>query len=368
MNQGMQIDLIKRINNENEDDNFVISPIGIEIVLSLCSNGAKGKTQKEIFDVLNYKNIKEANNISAEILKQFRKNEDILKIANAILTIVKANNDFIEKATKDYDALVEELKNYHQVNKWAREKTENNISKIIDSLTPNLQMMLLNALYFEAFWKIQFDKKDNVDKLFHNLNELNNINATMMFLKKPFNYYENEKLKAIKLFYNSKTNSNHAIVILPKDNINSFINNYFNIGVYKQIVQELKKEPVKVNLFLPSFELEFKTDMSNTLKDLGINMAFQETADLKGICNIDRIHVGQVLQTNYINVNEKGTQAASITALEVVLESTKEKDPNAKDFIADRPFLFLIRNEDFPEGRDILFFTKLCKLEDVDDY
>lgn len=364
---NIEIELIKGINTENEDDNFVISPIGIEIILSLCSNGAKGKTQKEILNSLKYKNIEEANETSKEIISQFRKNEDILKIANAVLTIVKANKNFIDKATKDYDSLVQELKDYHQVNMWAKEKTKNNIVKIIDSLTPNLLMILVNALYFEAFWIKQFEKKNTFDSEFHNLNGTNDT-KTMMLLKDDFNFYENGTFKAIKLLYKSKTNSMHAIVILPKDNINSFINNYFNIEVYKKIIEELKKEKVKVNLILPKFELEFKTDMTENLKSLGITQAFDKQADFKGICDISNIFIGQVLQKNYINVNEEGTQASSITELEIVLECTKDKDPNAKDFIADRPFLFLIRNEDFPEGRDILFCTKFCKVDDLDDY
>ena len=113
--------------------------------------------------------------------------------------------------------------------------------------------------------------------------------------------------------------------------------------------------------------MEFKAEISDLLKSLKIVKAFEIDAEFKGICDKSPIHINQVLQKNYINVNEEGTQAASITELEVILESYKDKDPNAKDFIAERPFLFLIRDDALPKGRDILFFTKLCQFNDPDD-
>jgi hypothetical protein len=54
--------------------------------------------------------------------------------------------------------------------------------------------------------------------------------------------------------------------------------------------------------------------------------------------------------------------------MEVILESTKEGDPSAKDFLVNKPFIFMLRNENFPKGHDILFFTKFCKIEEFDDY
>ena len=60
-------------------------------------------------------------------------------------------------------------------------------------------------------------------------------------------------------------------------------------------------------------------------------------------------------------MNEEGTQAASILELEIMLECYVSKDENAKDFYANRPFIFILRNESCPKGHDIIFFTKVCK-------
>ena len=89
----------------------------------------------------------------------------------SILTKVKAKDKFIKIGKDHYDAKVEILKNFDSVNKWARTKTKNNINKIIDSLLPDIIMVLLNALYFEAFWVIKFDKNDSTEKPFYNLDK-----------------------------------------------------------------------------------------------------------------------------------------------------------------------------------------------------
>ena len=80
---------------------------------------------------------------------------------------------------------IEKLINFHQVNIWAKNKTKNNFEKIIDSIQPKMLIVLLNAIYFEGFLKIQFDPKENVDKEFYNLDDKNNkVNLSMIIFKR----------------------------------------------------------------------------------------------------------------------------------------------------------------------------------------
>lgn len=374
MSTNIEIEIIKKINENTKDDNFIISPIGIEILLSLCSNGAEGETQNEILKFLNYKNLETANKESKRIINQFNKNKDILSVANAILTKEKAKEEFIYTAITEYEAKIEELKNYQQVNTWAKNKTKNNIIKIIDSISPNTLMILLNAIYFEALWTKKFDINDNSQKEFKNFGiESEKVITTMMNLNGVLlNYYENKYFQSVKLNYESKNKSTHSIIILPQKKITlDNLINIFNNEMYEELIEGLNKKESKVNIFLPKFELEYKIDLCNILYDLGIRKAFTKDAEFKKICKrppTDPIHIGQILQKNYMNVNEKGTQAASVTELTIILECYKDKTSKGIDFICDKPFLFLIRNENFPKGHDILFATKFCKIEDFDDY
>jgi serpin B len=203
---------------------------------------------------------------------------------------------------------------------------------------------------------------------FFNIDETK-VYINLMFLRGTLlNYYENDDLKAVKLDYDIKDNSINAIAILPKNedslekNMNELIEN-LNDELFYKIVNKLNEEnsKTKVNFYLPKFEIENDFNISEILKSLGMVEAFKKEADFNGISTKLRLFINQVLQKNYINVNEDGTQAYSITELEIMLESYLTKDENAKDFIANRPFLFILRNAQCPKGHDIIFFTKVCK-------
>lgn len=107
-------------------------------------------------------------------------------------------------------------------------------------------MILLNATYFEAFWKILFDPKENVYKEFFNLDDINNkVNLNMMFLSgELLNYYENDFIQSVKLNYEVKNDSINAIIILPKKNIDFYFE-HFNNKNYDEIIDGLKKEKKK---------------------------------------------------------------------------------------------------------------------------
>ena len=368
MTGNLEFDLIQKLNEKNRNDNIVFSPIGLEIVLSLSSNGAEGETQKEILKVLNFRNIDKANETSKAIIKEFENNKEALIIANSILTKIRAKENFIKKGL-EYDAKIEELKNYRQVNEWAKKKTKNNINKIIDKLEENVYMILLNALYFESFWDKKFDPQMTQNMDFLNCNDEKQISKVKMMFKsgEKLGYYENNNLQAVKLNYDEKAKSINAIVILPnKDiHIDSLIRQ-FNNEMYEEIIKGLKEK--NVNLFIPQFEIEFTINMNEILEELGIKKAFTKDAEFKGICEKLPLFIGKVLQKNYINAKDEGTQASSITEVDYVYECSKSKDKNSVDFIADRPFIFILRNSNLPKGHDILFFSKLYKIEDDEDY
>ena len=361
-----ELELIKNINTENKSNNFIISPIGLEIIISLCSNGAEGLTQQEMITLLQYENIEEVNSKSKEIISELK---EVVKIANGILTKIKPKENFIIKG-EEFEANIDLLKNYNSVNKWVKNKTSNKIDKIIDNISPDVMMVLLNAIYFEAFWKIKFDIHLTYFREFFNIDD-SKVYIDLMFLNgELLNYYENEDIKAVKLDYDIKDNYINAIFILPKredfleQNINYIIDNLNNDTFYN-IIDKLKDEnsKTKVNFFIPKFFLEYEINLVQILKDMGMSKAFTKEAEFKGINDKLNLFVNQVLQKSYIKVNEEGTQAVSSTELEIILESYTEKDQTAKDFIANRPFLFIIRNDKCMKGHDIIFFSKICKLK-----
>ena len=364
-----EFDFIKKLNLKNKTKNLLVSPIGIEIIISLCSNGAEGLTQEEMIKLLKYQTLDEVNSNANKIVNELDK-DNVVKIANGILTKIHPNDKFIIKGRNEFKSNIEELKNYNNVNKWVMNKTNGKIKKIIDNLSPDVMMVLLNAIYFEAFWKKQFDINHTYSKEFYNFDNSKQY-VDLMFLRgEKLSYYENDDIKAVKLDFNIPDNSINAIVILPKndkfleDSIN-YIIEIFDENLFYNIVENLNKESsiTKVNLYLPKFELEYDVNLNEVLKDLGMIKAFEREAEFKGISNKLKLFINQIIQKNYININEKGTQACSASELEIMLESYLTKDETAKDFIANRPFLYILRNEKCPKGHDIIFFNKICSLK-----
>ena len=100
-------------------------------------------------------------------------------------------------------------------------------------------------------------------------------------------------------------------------------------------------------------------DLNDSLTALGMDEAFRESADFSGIR--DDIFIGNVLHKAVIEVNEKGSEAAGVTVGEMNKSGEKTAIVEPITFIGDRPFVFVIADED---TGTVLFVGKLW---DVDE-
>ena len=170
------------------------------------------------------------------------------------------------------------------------------------------------------------------------------------------------KIQAVNLPYTSDGIS--ALVILPKENID--INKYiisldldkYNIN---QIVDNLKL--AKVNLELPKFELEYHSSLKEVLIDMGIEQAFTPEADFSGLREENHLKIDEVLHKTYLKVNEKGTEAAAVTAVVVEKTSARPTPETIYQMKVNRPFLFIIRSNRLPFENDILFISKIENID-----
>ena len=249
-----------------------------------------------------------------------------------------------------------------QVNNWCSEKTHGKITKILDQLDASVQMILLNAVYFKGEWSNQFKESLTKKKTFYNLGtELKEVD-TMNKLD-HFSYFEYNKVQAIQLPYTQDGMS--ALIILPRENVD--INKYIaslntNENSLSDLISNLKYS--KVNLELPKFKLEFSSSLKETLKDMGMTTAFTNNADLTGLREERNLKIDDVLHKTFLKVNENGTEAAAVTAVVVVNGSSgrtvQEKIYQMK---VNRPFLFMLRSNKLPSGYDMIFMSKIEKIE-----
>ena len=357
---SFQISLFNKINSKYKENNLIISPLSIFQAISLVTNGANGETQKELLKLLDDKEMDEINMMNSIILKKL-KNNSSLEIANAIMSKLSPLNSFTNIAKNTYDSEILPLKNVNQVNKWCDKKTHGKISKIIDQLDPATYLLVLNAVYFKGEWINQFEKDLTKKQVFYNFNK-EEKNIDTMEITKYFNYFEDSNLQAIEL--NFKKESISALIILPnkKLSINEFIeildkdNDY-----YYSIINNLKRN--KVNLRLPKFEITYSKKLKEVLKMIGVNLPFEKNADFSKIRSQNDIYINEIIHKTYLKVDEQGTEAAAVTMIEMLLGSAFQPEPEKIYFMhVNRPFLFILRNENLPKNYDIIFISKIEEL------
>ena len=346
-----ELKIFQEINKINIGKNIMISPISIYHILSLTTNGALNKTLEEMLKVLCHKNLIDMNDNNKLISSLISKLKSI-EFANAVFTKFKPETLFINMIKK-YKATIDVLKDEAQINKWCNDTTHKKIPKIIDKLTDNDVMVLINAIYFNGKWEKSFDPKKSKKNGFMNYNK-NPININFMNSTDDFDYFENEQIQAISLNYNN--DNMKALIILPK--IEKDINNYiinFSQELYINIIKNLQNKKVVLNL--PKFELNFEAELKDTFISLGMVEAFSDSADFSSMTKQNNVKIGRIIHKTFISVDEKGTKAAAATA---VVMTTLCFKPNSNVIMnVDHPFLFIIRNENLPNGFDMIFVSKV---------
>ena len=349
---SFQFNIFKDISRTNKGKNIMVSPLSIYHILSLTANGAENNTLTEMLKTLVHKGkdeMNQNNKLLSSILEKFNS----VELANAVFTKFKPENAFID-IIKEYKAKIDLLKDAAQVNKWCDNATHGKITKIIDSLSPNDLMVLINAIYFKGIWKYTFDKNKNTKNEFMNFNKEPKT-VDFMNITQTFNYLDNEEVQAVSLKYQKDSLS--ALIILPKNE--SDINNFIQAFTFEKYDFILKNSfERKINLSLPKFEINFEDELKPNLISLGMNDAFTDNADFSGMSKNQRLYIGKVIHKTFIKVDEEGTEAAAVTAV-VMRKKCISITPTME---VNRPFLFIIRGETLPSGHDILFVSKVESL------
>lgn len=93
---------------------------------------------------------------------------------------------------------------------------------------------------------------------------------------------------------------------------------------------------------LPRFRYEYEASLKEALIELGMEIAFDEdNADFSGMRPVPpNLFIAEVKHKTFIEVNEKGTEAAAATKVEVRTKSAAPVDRFS--MIVDRPFFFTI--------------------------
>ncbi len=356
--------LFKNIYQSTEEPNVFISPLSISMALGMTMNGAKGETWEEMAKALSISGFTsdEINEYSKTLREALLKVDSStqLSIANSIWyrwgfpvenNFKQINQNYFNAAIKEADFA--DPSTVLLINKWCGDNTKGRIPEIINAISEDVIMYLINAVYFKGIWKFQFDKNNSHPELFHADNGQES-QVHMMRQTGKFNYTADDYAQYLELPYGN--NAFSMIVMLPNDgkSVHNVMDN-LNIETWNSAIANLQE--TKVNLKLPRFKIESKHSIKKNLQQMGMDLPFSAFADFTGISRGGGINISEVLHKTFVEVNEEGTEAAAVTAVVMVANASQETP--SVNFVVDKPFLFAIKEK---STGVILFMGKIGKI------
>lgn len=354
-NNDFGLDIFREIRNESEEENIMISPLSISVALAMAYNGANGDTKAEMEETLRVAGLtaEDINASYSTLIKALQSVDDdvIFEIANAIYYAenfqVKA--DFLQTNITNYDAEVSALdfnspSAVETINDWVANKTNDKILTIIDELSDNARLVLLNAIYFNGIWSKKFDEEGTKMKIFTKADGTN-IEIPFMSKEDALEYASNELFEAIRLPYGN--GQYNMVVMLPTEGKSSqHIIDELNAKKWNSWSEAFIKED-HVVVTMPRFKFAFNSELKNVLKKMGMEKAFDpKTSEFSGISDNSDLFISSVLHKSYIDVNENGTEAAAVTAIVFEVTSAGPNDNEKIYFTVDKPFVFAITEKD----------------------
>ncbi len=353
-----------------DQDNFVCSPAGAAIALTMVAAGAEGETQNEMLHTLHIDpaNLDETYRSFAAILNALtsRNGNDglVLNVADRVWVQkdLKLRPEYVSRLRDGFHAPLAKVDfatnreaALSAINQWSSDETHGRIPQILGKLNPAARMVLANAVYMMGGWQQPFDERATYDGKFTTVEEETSVK--MMRQISMFRYAQVGGAKLVELPYKGGLS---MIVVLPSD-----------VDGLERIEDQLGTshagwigalEYKKVDLELPRFTVETELPLVGMLKTMGIRQAFDPNhADFSGVTET-RLFIGDAIQKAWLETNEKGTAAAAVTAFEMDLVNQSQAlgppPPPPVIFHANHPFLYLIR--DVKSGA-IIFMGRMVK-------
>ncbi|KAK2817044.1 hypothetical protein Q5P01_025235 [Channa striata] len=331
--------------------NLLFSPISISGLLTHLLLGARDETRNSIeravfvphnFDCVHFhtKKLREKLGSSLQMASQIYYNPQL-----------NISESFIDQSIQFYDAEPTKLlenteENAKMINSWVANKTNNKITHLVDTVSSNAQLMLLNAVSFNGQWQVKFqvkEKKGNFIKLNGDI------------VKVPVLYHPKYKaamihvaeLKAQVVRF-PLTGDSSLYILLPRSRSASDLQQVEEMmtdTAVSQMIEHLKTTPLQqIDVTLPKIKLDVQPDMNVLLKKLGLSSLF-EGANLCGLYSEEKIILDEARHRSFLALTEKGVEAGAVTSV-----SFSRSFPS---FSALRPFILLL----WSDGANVPLFV-----------
>ena len=328
-----------------QSPNFVLSPLGVQFVLTLLLNGAEGQTYQEIAHALGFQNasLNEINQYHLNIQQALRRwqAESKLVLANSIWISPsdRLHPDFARVGSTSYALEVykvdfaNSVEAVRRINEWGKRKTQGFIPEVLTPSEVDAETILavLNALYLQAQWRQPFEVADYEMDFNPEAGKPIRFRPMEADLEDAL-YAQTDLGQIVGVPYRGADWL--CYVVLPREGLR-----------VREVIEQLDAErwrewlaqmkPQKVHLVMPRFELRKEYDLVPALQRLGIQRAFNpKTAEFPRIlANQGGGYIELFKQVARIRVDERGTEAGAVTVATMELSEV---------VVVNRPFLFVV--------------------------
>ena len=345
--------------------NWSVSPYSVRMCLAMLANGAEGATRDELLAALHIDDLAAYNESVKQQLATYDGYARIMSLETANSLWLNQSRfggkgaflpNFTKTMQDSFRAAAEQVTDadsVERVNAWVDDKTHGKIPSILTEDNREFATALVNAVYFKAAWENEFlasltDKAD-----FTNADGTTSA-VDMMHQTDYFDYYATPGIEAIKLDYRD-----YAVDNEDGEGWERFDDADFSMYLIKggadidvqDFLDQAEFTGGEVRVSVPKFKVEYGEALDKALQALGVKAAYDpEQADLSAMVDPATLPGGQhyldtVLHRTYLAVDEKGTEAAAVTAaMDNAGAAMPTRPALVREFTADEPFTFVIRD------------------------
>uniref|UniRef100_A0A8D1ALP4 Serpin domain-containing protein n=2 Tax=Euteleostomi TaxID=117571 RepID=A0A8D1ALP4_PIG len=341
-----------------EGKNIFFSPVGISMALSMLAVGAKGSTYSQIYSSLGYSGFEteQVNEGYEHLIHMLGHSRDAMQLEAGAGVAIR-------EGLKVVDTFLKEVKHHYnseafsvdfskpeiaaeEINKFIAKKTHDKITNMVKDLDSDTVMMLINYMYFRGKWDKPFDAT-LTQKADFQVDKDTTVKVDMMKRTGRYDIYQDPINQTTVMMVPYKGNTS-MMIVLPED------------GKMKEVEESICRHHVKtwhdklfrssVDLFMPKFSITATSKLKGILHEMGIADAFSDTADFSGMIEEVKVKVSDVVHQAVLSVDEKGTEAAAATTIEIMPMSLPDT------VVLNRPFMVLIVED---STKSILFMGKI---------
>jgi serpin B len=345
-NTKFAFNLFHTLSQQQPNQNIFISPNSVALALSMTYNGVCGETKQEMTKVLELTGMtpQEINAANQGLQNSLQKVDPTVQVLIANSLWAKQGfsfkPEFLQTNQEYYQANVTELDFINPqapsiINNWVSQKTQGKIDRIVEEISPDEVLFLINAIYFKGNWETPFDKSKTTHKTFY-LTDSSSKQHPMMSQMGFYPCYATDTFKAVSLAYGKK-GALRMYIFLPNSNTNlATFSQQLTPENWNKWMQEFRE--INGIIEIPRFKIEYEVELKNTLIALGMAGIFEISKSDFSPMTDDNVAVDSVKHKTFVEVNEEGTEAAAVTSILLTRGSIFKMNVN-------RPFFCAIRDD-----------------------